>query len=232
MSHFSVCVVTHPGGPNVKQLLAPYAEELQVTAYKDYLAADHYLITATTKEGADITDPVSFCEAYTKKWAEEDGDGALFHDEKGYYTWSTYNPQSKWDWYAEGGCYAGRLLQKGEPEPVNTSRLRDLDWDRMLVMRQIALSEYWDELQTMSEDRRKFHLWGEVLPATKEEYVAKAKVLIAYAYLDKDGWVAQNKMGWWGISVGEETENWDEIFLTKVKGLPLDCTITIVDCHI
>lgn len=50
---------------------------------------------------------------------------------------STYNPDSKWDWYSIGGRWSGFLYTKekddeGNPIRVNQARFKDIDWDYML----------------------------------------------------------------------------------------------------
>lgn len=60
---------------------------------------------------------------YNEKYGDEDGD-ALTLDEDGVraYEMSTYNPQSKWDWYEKGGRWAGFLRVKpGAESPLNFS---------------------------------------------------------------------------------------------------------------
>lgn len=49
---------------------------------------------------------------------------------------STYNPDSKWDWYSIGGRWSGFLCTKekddeGNPIRVNQAQFKDIDWDYM-----------------------------------------------------------------------------------------------------
>lgn len=41
------------------------------------------------------------------------------------------NPNSKWDWWVEGGRFSGRLFRKGEDEAVNRCLRKDLDISAM-----------------------------------------------------------------------------------------------------
>ena len=50
---------------------------------------------------------------------------------------STYNPDSRWDWYSIGGRWSGFLCTKekddeGNPIRVNQALFKDIDWDYML----------------------------------------------------------------------------------------------------
>ena len=50
---------------------------------------------------------------------------------------STYNPDSRWDWYSIGGRWSGFLCTKekdneGNPIRVNQAPFKDIDWDYML----------------------------------------------------------------------------------------------------
>ena len=44
---------------------------------------------------------------------------------------STYNPDSKWNWYEEGGRWEGSLVLKTKNlSKQNQARLKDIDWKR------------------------------------------------------------------------------------------------------
>ena len=63
------------------------------------------------------------CYQSEAKWYEEhmiDKDGNLL---------STYNPNSKWDWYEEGGRFSGNLVTKNGRE-VNEDWVSKIDWDK------------------------------------------------------------------------------------------------------
>lgn len=42
---------------------------------------------------------------------------------------STYNPNSKWDWYTEGGRFSGSLITKNGRE-VNEDWVSKINWDK------------------------------------------------------------------------------------------------------
>ena len=156
MSHFVGLVF----GSNTEELLEPYNENLEVDEYvrytKDeavdevkrrYIDNYEYALKALEKYKNPTTDwergqlewankildkgiAISYEEAWeeAKKWGYEmDNEENLL---------STYNPDSKWDWYSEGGRWGFCLLLKergedGEPLTEVSAQKKDIDWDAM-----------------------------------------------------------------------------------------------------
>lgn len=116
MSHFTVLVVLPPTPPDkvddaLNTALAPFDENLEVTPYKEYVTdwqADYEsalaYFTENPKEkpaGLDELSAADVLSAYhgddVHEESKPDSDVVMF------YTWRTYNPQSKWDWWTVGG---------------------------------------------------------------------------------------------------------------------------------
>ncbi|BAY81382.1 hypothetical protein NIES267_08580 [Calothrix parasitica NIES-267] len=121
MTHFTALIILAPDTNNIQkkvaELLNPYYSELEVEPYKEYLnieelqAEIQYLSTLSKKDidtfaieyelsGENI---IKGLAKINLDWDEEDVAGI---DEYGEYQITTYNPQSKWDWY--------RLIEKEE----------------------------------------------------------------------------------------------------------------------
>lgn len=124
-------------------------------------------------------------------------------DEEGN-AYSTYNPQSEWDWWVVGGRWAGyfNATNEGEVEDkfyggTYTNYSHD-GLDRVRV------SELNSDIRT------------------------------PYAFVDLDGaWKQKGKMGWFGMSNDEMTqEEWDEAYRNELDALPKDTWLIMVDCHI
>lgn len=99
MSHFSVLVL-HAKDDSFENLLAPFDENLEV---KPYLYIPHEKAVEEMKQGLATLNP-EIQEKY-KTISETDRlrsyFGRTIDEERN--IWSTYNPQSRWDWYSVGG---------------------------------------------------------------------------------------------------------------------------------
>lgn len=105
--------VTH----RLETALAPFDENMQAELYRDYEKggpADYWAVDLFRKENGLNPDDTTLtweqvAQVYNDRFSE-DGD-ELHVDESGRaYTMSTYNPDSKWDWYSIGGRWAGQFV--------------------------------------------------------------------------------------------------------------------------
>ena len=160
MSHFAVYVFTNKGGRDIDELLAPYDEEIvcepyieytkqqaiekvrkDIEDYKNGLYAEYLADPVTYKEKCSNADHIDYlenefpkklnwtddeCYEYQKQWFEDD-----MVDEYGNLL-STYNPNSKWDWYEIGGRWSRELINK-EGKNTNTDYANQIDWDKTLI---------------------------------------------------------------------------------------------------
>lgn len=120
ISHFTVLVI----GPDYEGQLAPYNEEIQVAPYRSYEDGP-WLDTNRKKfaeeHGREPSDE-EIAVYMNEQYADDDDFRSRYHlDEKGVYTMSTYNPNSKWDWYAVGGRWKGyfKLREHAMDRPVH-----------------------------------------------------------------------------------------------------------------
>ena len=117
MSHFAVLVL-HNENQDIEKLLAPYDESLRVESYfemtkeealknvkEEYVPYNDFLKEYTDEELIEWY--VNEYNAYSLK---EDG------------VYSSYNPNSKWDWYQIGGRFGGELelTDEGLQEAIKT----------------------------------------------------------------------------------------------------------------
>ena len=98
MSHYAVLVL-HKEDQNIDTLLAPYNENLEVEPYLK-LTNDEAIIKAK-----EIYDDNNYSEKELIKNYADDYGYIILND--GLY--STYNPNSKWDWYEIGGRFSKGL---------------------------------------------------------------------------------------------------------------------------
>lgn len=95
MSHFSILVI----GPDVDGQMARYDEGIQAEPYKVH-ATVPWFAEGAYKQGVLATDLHGLVAWYDKEYPEEKGNWQI--DEEGLYETTTYNPNSKWDWYVIG----------------------------------------------------------------------------------------------------------------------------------
>ena len=180
MSHFAVLVI----GNDIEEQLAKFDEQIQMPKYvkntKEQLIAEEKQSIEEYKNGTYaeyLADPIGYAIACNDnenhlKYVSEDfpkklemTDEEIYQNAIKYYeeedlgpdgeVYSTYNPDSKWDWYEVGGRYAGRIALKenveGYPTPnfswgwseedkesvmkggsmVDEAYLRDIDFSKM-----------------------------------------------------------------------------------------------------
>src|SRR5690606_6757529 len=70
----------------------------------------------------DLTDLDAVIAWHKATWGED-----VERDDDGLYSWTTYNPQSKWDWYQIGGRWSGLLILL-DGSTVDQARKGDIDW--------------------------------------------------------------------------------------------------------
>lgn len=140
MSHFTVLVI----GDDVEGQLAPYSENIVAEPRREYMtrAEVREFRESMQAEGEDVgtlAKLARFIEGYTGK------PGGLAG--RRLYTETTYNADSKWDWWCVGGRWSGFFrLKPGIKGEVGTPgvfgnapkkgyadvvRKRDVDWDGM-----------------------------------------------------------------------------------------------------
>lgn len=237
MSHFTVAVFTN-GNQTVEELLEPFYEGLEVESY-----------VSTTKEEA-LKEIKEYCdkneklkEEYSKLSDEEkikDLFGYRYFDEYGN-PLSTYNPNSKWDWYDIGGRW-NNILKTKDGNFVNSCLVKDLDLspDKKEYDKNIRFWELVVEEQALKEGEEKPFNWYKKeyyleRYGTKENYAKIQSQLSTYAVLTPYGeWYEPGQMGWWGISGASTNDEkaWDENYHKFFDEANPEWTVTIVDCHI
>lgn len=96
--------------------LAPFDENTEVTPYRSYEDGgpeDYWFVRSLREEAGLNPDDATLtwaqvAEAYNKHYSE-DGETLLTDESGRAYTMSTYNPESKWDWWQIGGRWGGRF---------------------------------------------------------------------------------------------------------------------------
>lgn len=272
MSHFAVAVFTEED-QDLDVLMEPYDERLEVEQYVSMTKEDlirsarermqfcfenqyaewmkdkeayeahsnpgHIEYLNNLPKSMDKTDEELYEEAISGYDAEDidEGGGIL----------STYNPDSKWDWYEVGGRWQGMLLlkpgklgERGNPglmtEMTNnydSALAADVDFEEM---RRQLISQLTPYEHAIKNSFYKEEYMRQMFP-TEEEYIQNNSAFTTYAVLTPDGeWHAPGDMGWFGMSTDEPDERraWDDEYYERFikPAIENNWRITIVDCHI
>lgn len=257
MSHYTVGIITKekPNYTQLEDMLEPYSENLRVAPYitRSYEEVKKELVeylerVVKSYEENEEVDKEKIKEynklaqalkedniEYIRNWNEENN---YYYgiDEKGN-ALSTYNPNSKWDWWDIGGRWSGMIdnnQQKlTELKPlINKGQYTE---EELIAMYPEHYEYYMDMLNGKSYYRKEYIL--SQYPDL-ETYVMKMENLYTYALMLPNGeWIEPGEMGWFGISAASEEEHRDyeenywKIVEEMAKRYP-DGYMTIVDCHI
>lgn len=288
MSHFAVAVFTEPNGESLEELLAPYDENIEMEPYIKYTKEEAIAAVRKEIEDYKNTTYAEFIkdpEAYKEKWGGNEGhikylenefperlnwtDEQCYEEKKGWFEddmvdedgnlLSTYNPNSKWDWYSIGGRFPGKLkANKGEhghgsafhsnpriDGEFDSARVGDIDFSMDMEEYNKAI-RYWEvvvEKQPLKEDEDPddFHNWYrdgyyEEYYKDKETYAKICASCSTFAVVTPDGkWYEKGQMGWFGASseTADESLDWDLHYKERfIDTADPDWTLIIVDCHI
>lgn len=191
--------------------------------YEDYL----YRIANTyQQEYADL-----FKETYPEVWASFE---SIYKEygkswngnrwRKNYLTgnfeeYSTYNPDSKYDYYCIGGRWDNGLKTK-DGRFVNECRLGDIDWTDFKP-------EDYKEEEKETWSGEKYHELKDGI----EWHFTKSDLM---GYLVVDGeWFEQFEGLWFGMTANEiSNEEWAKMFFEIVDKIPSDSVCYLCDFHI
>ena len=264
MSHYTVAVISRTGTEEeIEKLLAPFDENIEVEPYisrtreqiiKDAKANKERLVERIKKEGTTKEDLIEFLTDPDFDWlrdllaAKTDED---FYEAEAYpdqvhadgNEYSTYNPNSKWDWWDIGGRWS-KCLRDYKGEYHNTLRIGNWDYNYINPEDFKYYSRIWDiaveDVEPTEEEKKE--LWRLYKSeyyrekyGNKSEYIKSMLTFSTYAVLTADGeWLAPGEMGWFGVSLADtKTEGeWERNFTRLIDTADKDMYITIVDCHI
>ena len=234
MSHFTVAVI-HRDDQDIEDLLAPFDENLEVEPYVKFTRQEaiDYVREHWLKEGEDKTDDECWTMMASDYNDNTDDEGNIY---------STYNPDSKWDWYQVGGRWSGMLRLRGKNKKCDSAKISDVSfrpspraykkhlrfWD---VVVEHATPEPGEEFHSFYNEEYFRKYFGD-----RDTYAKQMTSFSTYAVITPDGvWHGKGDMGWWGMSseTPEEANEWENHYLERFIDTAEDgMNITIVDCHI
>ena len=231
MSHFSVLVFTEDDGLSIDELLDPYYEGNPRAPYIIY----------TKQEAIDYarkTHP----ELKTDEECWNFVAAGYLTDRKGN-IYSRDNPDAHWDWWEEGGRFAGLLKLKGSGERVNSAKIKDVDfgideerykkalrfWDIVVEHKPLEPGEEEPFSFFKEEYYREFH-------GDRETFARRKAGFSTFAVVTSDGiWMEKADIGWFGMSdeTPEKSAAWEDNFIKDfIDGEDENKRITVVDCHV
>lgn len=190
MSHFTVLVI----GENAEDQLAPFDENLEVDEYitdevtereiSRFMDFHRENALELKKHRPDMTpadvDVLGFEKMY--EIFGDDWNGNRWRkDENGkWQEYSTYNPDSKWDWYVLGGRWTGFfklkdgaqdqvgqpgvMCEPGEPGHVDAALKKDIDFDGMREEARIKAEKRYDDVRRIIDPFMPMYLtWKDML---------------------------------------------------------------------
>ena len=134
--------------------------------------------------------------------------------------YSTYNPNSKWDWYAEKhGRWEGAIKTK-TGNFVDECLFGEIDWT------DFKPEDYEDETRCGMWGNERLHLKrGVKWHYTKSE--------TPFCLVIDGEWYEKGKMGYWGMAYDEmKEEDWTYSFNELLKDIPKDSKVYNIDFHI
>ena len=133
--------------------------------------------------------------------------------------YSTYNKDSKWDWYQLGGRWNKHIKTKAG-EYVDECLLEEIDF-----------TDFTDDDY---EEEEKTDIWGEKYHELKEGRQYHYTNSTPPFCLVIDGqWIEKGEMGWWGIvSNAKEQVNWNDEVMAILNRLPGNSEVSSIDFHI
>lgn len=141
---------------------------------------------------------------------------------------TTYNPNSKWDWYEIGGRWHNNMPLKNGKH-ANFAKIKDIRWT-------IKLSEEdKQKLKTSYNEAKEENPIFKLSYPTLEDFTRDYEYFETYALLLSDGtWLEPGKMGWFGVSDAEEDEkkSFRNKYSETIKKQDQENYFVLVDLHI
>lgn len=241
MSHFAVLVL-HEEDQSIRDLLAPYDENLEVEPYIKYTRTQ-----AINKMREDCPD------LYKGKSEDEifqdacDWFGCTLDDDDNLL--STYNPHSKWDWWQVGGRFSGMLSIIPTAldgyhgmEYVDSAFVRHVKWVQPLDKEEREdIIKWWNvNIEGAEGEKDKYFFYNPEYYKKRfkdaETYIKTQELPCYHAVVTPDGiWHEPSKMGMFACTDGDPADEleWDLHFKERfIDTAEFDWVATIVDCHI
>ena len=221
MSHFCGLVILTPEfakSNSFEESLEKYSENVEVPEYcTGEVSREDKKRFVKYYTGKKSYTKKSFDELYAEK-GDDWNDNDWKKDEKGVWQrYTTYNPDSKWDWWCLGGRWDSCIKTKSG-EFVDECKLGEIDF-----------KPYAEDCY---EDAKNW--LGETCKRLKEDYKYHyAKGDMPFCIIIDGVWYEKGEMGWWGMTSNEKNgDDWEGEINNLLASLPEDSDVYNVDFHI
>lgn len=233
MSHFSVMVMTIDGSLDVDDLLEPYSEDNGRAPWIEYTRQEAIDYVRKNYSGFNEKTDEECWKCMAEGYEVIDKIGNLY---------ATYNPDSKWDWWVDGGSWEGFLRLK-DGTRANFAKIKDIDFSLDEEAYNKAL-HFWDvvvEHKPLKPDEQPlFNIYSEdyyrEFFGSRENYVRRQAAFHIFAVVTSDGiWYEPSEVGCFGMSdeTPESAQKQGDNFIKNfIDGKDAETMITVVDCHI
>lgn len=153
------------------------------------------------------------------------------------YNESTYNPNSKWDyWNTEDTLTIKDLKDQREKRLSAFDRKPyDLMWDIIVEgidHPEIKTPERFQLLYGAPDKESLLELYGD-----RETFIDEKKNIFAVSYcvITPEGWFEPGEVGWWGMSSASNKDEyeWEKNYYSKfIESRDDDEIVYLIDCHI
>lgn len=258
MSHFIVGVICK-NPEDVGKLLAPYNEELKVESYigrtREQMIEDGKDFKRHCQEESRESIEGYMIPYLTAKTDEDfynlQKQDDYEYDENGNEL-TTYNPNSKWDWYSIGGRWScelkiriteenglGEYAESDQDEFVygDVAKIKDIDFS-LDAEKYDECYEWWkNNVEALDKEWDSFYKKEYYTERYEdaEEYATRNASFTTFALVTPDGeWHECGEMGWFGCSseTPEEARTWDEQYMSFIENVDPEYYFVMVDCHI
>ncbi len=159
----------------------------------------------------------SFDEVYAELGDDWNGDSWKKDEDGVWRAYSTYNPDSKWDWFTIGGRW-DNCIKKKNGSNTNICQLKDIDFTPYKE------DDYEDGTDWLRNPIKK-------LKKGLEYHYAENNV--PFCLVIDGEWHERGEMGWFGCASNEKgMDEWSKEFFNLLKDLPEDSEVFNVDFHI
>lgn len=241
MSHYPVgVIVDHPD--DIDEVLEPYYEGFEVEPYvyltRDQVAEEFENIKREIRKGENThlseQDRQHILSMTLDEFIEYHYGGMEVDEEGNLLT--TYNPESRWDWYVVGGRW-NNLLRLKNGKRANYARIREVEFSRDEEAYREAI-EFWEKNIDGKGDGILHPLhspdYYKGIYGSKENYAEYYSTYEFFALVDEWEWHEQGRMGWWAMSdtTHESFTSFRNTMTQILENTDPDKYLVVVDCHI